>query len=47
MAKMAEKEDPEHTSSHGHTKITTGKLLMRKTGRLAEKIFKDIKKEPQ
>ena len=34
-------EDPEFTSSHGNTKITTfyKKVLMRKTRRLAEEIF--------
>ena len=31
LAKMAEKADPELTSSHGHTKITE-QLLIRKTG---------------
>lgn len=40
VAKMVTQENPELTSSHGHTKITTAyKTTIRMTWRLADKIF--------
>ena len=47
---MAEEEDPELTSSHGHIKITIYRvLLMRKTGIYQKRssATKNIKKKPQ
>lgn len=46
---MVEQEDPELTSSHGHTKVTITEQLSTRTSRLAERfsITEDIKKELQ